>query len=276
MRDRPNLLIAFPRSGTDWFCGAINVNPSIRYFREYFNPLCNPAKAPTLSLCFGDETLEHYHSIMADRPRSEIEPIVWRTWADDKFNTTKENYLAIKAEYFVDRFDTICLIRNLSHTFPTSRPEYIVPILSSFMASGGYQNSFLARQLNELRSFVSHIQIRGIHEAGVMAYLVHHYLLLAVCRTFRVPIVTYESLMVEPASTLETRLACLDRFEIDVPLTVKRLIETRAESGDTMLARRRKSFHDLPAIPWIERTVRFLGDLSPEFGPDIESYLVPA
>lgn len=273
---RPKLLLSFPRSGTDWFCGIVSESPELYYYREYFNPICNSERAGILRERFGDETFESYHNIMADWTLDELAPVVENTWTADPFNMTKENYLAIKAEHFVERCDTVCLIRNMSHTFPTSNPDYIIPILSSFMASGGYKHSFLANQLNELRSLYSFIPVASMHEAGILAYIVHHYLLLAVCRKFVVPIIRYEDLMLQTQARLETKLRCVERFGVDVSRLTQRLIETRASDPEETLARRRHGFWSLPKVSWLDRVIRFLADLSPELKTDFELYLEPA
>lgn len=272
---RPNLVVSFPRSGTDFLCGAIAEDPAIRYFREYFNPCCNPDRAGELALCFGDETLEHHLKLMNDPPAELLAEVVGRSWTLDGFNTTKENYLASKLEFFVERFETVCLVRNAAHTFPTSRPDYIAPILWSFQSAGPYRHSFMARELNELRLFISSVALSNVGNVLLFAYFIHHVALLAACRRFGIPVVRYEDILLGTEETLNAHLAPFTRFGIDIPALSQRLAATRFESPAHSLSQRRWRFWSTVDTRLVDRMIRFLCDLMPAVANDIESLLRP-
>lgn len=272
---RPNLVVSFPRSGTDFLCSAIAEDRAIRYFREYFNPCCNPERAGELARCFGDETLSNHLMLMSDPSSDILDETIGRTWARDGFNTTKENYLASKLEFFVGHFETVCLVRNAAHTFPTSRPDYIAPILWAFQSAGPYRRSFIARELNELRHFISCVALNDVGDVLLCAYFIHHFALLAACRRFGVPVVRYEDILLGTETTLGAHLAPFARFGIDIPALSQRLLATRFPSPAHSLAQRRWRFWSSVDTRLVDRMVRFLCTLMPMIADDIENYLRP-
>ena len=93
-----NAVISFPRSGTDFFCEALVRDRRIRYFREYFNPLCNPKREAVLGEHFGDERIGTYLNIMREMPPESFDAALTKTWLVDRYNTTKENFSATRFE----------------------------------------------------------------------------------------------------------------------------------------------------------------------------------
>lgn len=270
-----NLIISFPRSGTDFFCSNLEKDEKIRYYREYFNPICNRPVAETLFRGFGCEGVGAFYNILNECDEAVFDQIVEATWKKTRLNTTKENFSATKLGFFVKSFNTVCLIRNMSHTFPTSQPAYIEPIHVSFMCAGDYSKIFLADELNALKEFIRHIKVTDSTEAGILGYLVQHYILVTSCRRYDIPIIRYEDLVVKSGNDLAAYLACVGRFGVDVAALARRLEQNRKEGGDDMLAKRRSRFAPYLERPWIDTIIGIMKALSPGDAAAIERHLTP-
>ena len=92
------MLIGLPSSGSDWISRLIrNVNQWLRVdptAKEYFNPICNPARFLPLRKAFGCELAEtHRHiadSLWHERMRDTADTAYALSWAKDGCNFTKE------------------------------------------------------------------------------------------------------------------------------------------------------------------------------------------
>jgi hypothetical protein len=267
-----NMLVSFPRSGTDFFCRALMRDRKIKYFREYFNPICNPKRRDVLRKCFGCEEMKSYLEIMGETSAEAVDDVVKESWTLDNFNTTKENFSALKIEFLIKHFNMVALIRKPFHTFPTSRPEFILPILNSFLQAGAYRNVFLAEELNELRNFIARIRIIDVHNAGLMAYLVHNYILLAACKKFDINIMSYEDLILQEETALEAAISSISLFGAN-PLGVSRaIIKDRANFAETLTDRKQR-FDAAVHAPWFDGVVQLLISMSPQIKRELECYL---
>lgn len=223
-----NIVISFPRSGTDFLSRALVMDSRVRYFREYFNPLCNKDREQALSVCFGDERPTHFLKIMSESPAHVIDQVLSMTWQKDRFNFTKENFSALKLEHLQTRFTTVILIRRLCHTFPTRHPEFIVPILSSFLMAPRYREVPLSAELNELRDFLTRdVAITDVQQACALAYLVHHYILLDAAQRHDIPILEYEDLVTASENRLREAILPLNVFGLDLQKVADGLIADR-------------------------------------------------
>lgn len=268
-----NALISFPRSGTDFFCEALSTDPRIRYFREYFNPICNPKRDAELRAQFGDERLSHYLSIMTEIGDADFARVIEATWLKDGHNTTKENFSATKFAHFAQRFNVIVQARKVYHTFPTSRPDFIVPILNGFMLAGPYRTLSQARELNELRRFIgADVTVSGVHHAGVLAHIVQHYILLHEAERFGAPVLAFEDLALKTGDALAGALGCLSLFDAD-PALVARALDAGRKARKTNLAERRARFRRECRIEWCTRPLAFIRELSPDIAAALGAYV---
>ena len=263
-----NAVISFPRSGTDFFCEALIRDRRIRYFREYFNPLCNPKREAALREGFGDERIGTYLNIMREMTAEDFDAALAKTWLVDRYNTTKENFSATRFEHFARHFNLIVLTRKLYHTFPTSRPDFIVPILNSFVLAGEYRQVAPARELNELQRYIlKDVRVRDQCHAGVLAYIVQHFVLLFEADRLQTPIIAYEDLIRLEGAALEQTLSSLAGFGADPRIVAAALQKARAKKKHrTDLAARRSRFFREHREEWYAGPLRFVRDLSPGLG----------
>jgi hypothetical protein len=270
MRMPHNVLISFPRSGTDFLCSSFLGQQTIRYYREYFNPICNEPRAQALVRGFGDERFEFFSQIMTEISNDAFWSILADTWGHDGYNTTKENFSATKLHHFVPIFNIVILARKIQHTFPTSRPDYIAPIASSFMLSGPYRSLPLAMELNEIRSFMTNLAFLGPQELSLAAYAVQHFILVDASVRFGIPIIRYEDMITKSGPALEDVLCSLEAFNIDVP-ALARVIEDSRSLADADLDARRQRFHQLGYDRKIDRLCRFMIDTTPHLRAGLEA-----
>lgn len=265
-----NMLMSFPRSGTDFFCAALCHDTTVKYFREYFNPVCNPRRAAVLGDCFGDERDTHVAGIMRETSCHALRNVFQTTWQQDGFNTTKENYSALKVGFFVERFNMIMLMRKPSHTIPSSVPHYLVAILQSFLGAADYTHLPLAQELNELRRFLCRTRVQNVAHACLLAYLVQHFVLLHWACAQAIPILFYEDLLTDPPEALRARLGCLELFDVNPDYVTDHLVRTRPAHPTTYLAARSAQFHAAIKSEWRDVLVEFLIGLSPGIAPGLE------
>ncbi len=64
-------------------------------------------------------------NIMSECDPATFTEVFDSTWKADGYNTTKENFSALRVEHLLPRFRMVCLIRNMAHTFPTSAPNLL-------------------------------------------------------------------------------------------------------------------------------------------------------
>jgi hypothetical protein len=244
-----NAIISFPRSGTDFFCDSLKTDPNIKYFREYFNPVCNSKREDALVPFFGDESIANYMHIMKEIDDTSFSSVMDKSWKLDQFNTTKENFSASKIDHFDRYFNVIMLARSLYHTFPTSKPEYIVPIYNSFMISNPYKMISIASEMNELRSFMSYISIENFHQAGIAAYMIQHYALFLESSRLNISVISYEDIMEQDGPELETTLQPVIQFGAN-PAKLAAALKMNQGKSSIDLGRRRDRFCKIFPDQW--------------------------
>ena len=268
-----NAVISFPRSGTDYLCTALTSDKRIRYFREYFNPICNKKRDAILRKYFGDERLLMHFNIMNEIDRVDFDDVMRRSWLLDSYNTTKENFSATKYVHFAEQFNLIVLVRKLYHTFPTSRPDYIVPILNSFMIAGPYRSLAQSRELNELRTFIARdVAVHNEHHAGILAHIIQHYVLLFEAERHRTPIVTYEELVQKDGADLDRTISCLTRFGVDPTRVANALRKARKKLRVELGARRQRFLREC-SPDWYVKPLQFVLQQSPQLSDAFQAYI---
>jgi hypothetical protein len=259
-----------PRSGTDFLCESFMGQETVRYYREYFNPICNGSRAPALLRGFGDERFEFSGRIMTEISNDAFLSILADTWSNDGYNTTKENFSAVKLHHFVPLFNVVILIRKIQHTFPTSRPEYIAPIATSFMFCGPYRSIPLAMELNEVRRFMTNLSFLDPQELSLAAYAVQHFILIDAAARFDIPVIRYENMITKSGADLESALRGLEDFGIAIP-PLARVIESRRSLQDEGLAKRHQRFHQHGYGSKVDRLCRFIIETSPHLRAGLEA-----
>jgi len=189
---RPIALLSLPNTGTDWFAGLLlRQNPALRYYREFFNPICNPKYENELNKAFGCEMVENYR-ILA-RPYCPCEDVYWRTWAREKYNFTKENYSGFKLDWFSLRFDVFVLYRAAELTFPGERLQ--VKTWYDAMYGSLLKNKWgLERDVRALVDFAC-LHADTVNKRQVAAFVIYYFKLLKDAHRYGVPVLDYDQLM---------------------------------------------------------------------------------
>jgi hypothetical protein len=189
---RPIVLLSLPNTGTDWFVDLLlRQNPQLRYFREFFNPICNPAYENDLNRAFGCEMVDNY--AMIAKTHCPYEEVYQRTWAKENYNFTKENYSAFKLDWFLSKFDCFVLYRRAERTLPGSRLQ--VKSWYDAMYCSLLRNRWtLEPDVRALIDF-SVADADTIAKRLVAAFVIYYYKLLKDAHRRNVPILNYDLLM---------------------------------------------------------------------------------
>ena len=192
---RATAILSMPNCGSDWFseCYAKVYNKS--YFREYFNPVTNKKFEREISQAFGSEQVRNYKKI-AHFDMQSCMSVMSSTWDTESYDMTKENYSAFKVEFFYQKFNCICLLRDLENSFPPGRLE-VHNWYDAILLSMNENKKFLpawAQACVEKASESSDWDLaRGI------TFCVYRKILKTSCLRMGVPILKYEHLMQEVA-----------------------------------------------------------------------------
>ncbi len=200
------LMLALPNTGTDWLVGLwLRQNPGLRYYREFFNPICNPKYEDVLSRAFGCEMAGHY-ALLA-RPGCPCGQVYEQTWAREGYNFTKENYSAFKVGAFARRFRCFVLYRKAEASLPGGRLQvktWFDAMYASLMAN----RSALAADLRELVALAT-AEADTINKRQVAAFVIYYYQLLKEARRRGLPVLDYDVLMSHSAAELVPYLSGL-------------------------------------------------------------------
>jgi hypothetical protein len=201
---RPIALLSLPNTGTDWLVGLwLRQNPTLRYYREFFNPICNPKYEDELNRSFGCEMVDNY--AMIAKPLRPYDPVFQRTWAKENYNFTKENYSAFKLDWFLANFDCFVLYRRAELTLPGSR----LPVKAWYdaMYCSLLRNRWtLEPDIRVLVDFAA-AEADTIAKRLVAAFVIHYYKLLRDAHRRNVPVLNYDHLMQLSATELAPLLA---------------------------------------------------------------------
>lgn len=189
---RPIALLSLPNTGTDWFVDQmLRQNPSLRYYREFFNPICNPSYENELNRAFGCEMVDNYHLVA--RSNGPHQSVYDRTWAREKYNFTKENYSAFKLDWFASQFDCFVLYRRAELTLPGGRLQ--VKTWYDAMYCSLLRNRWtLGPDLRVLVDFAA-AEANTLAKRQVAAFVIYYYKLLTDARRHKLPVLDFDLLM---------------------------------------------------------------------------------
>jgi hypothetical protein len=185
-------LLGLPNTGTDWFVDLLlRQNPDLRYYREFFNPICNEKYEDQVGRAFGCETVGTYEKI-AD-PRCPCEEVYEQTWAREAYNFTKENYSAFKVDMFRKKFACVVLHRRAELTLPGSRMQ--VKTWYDAMYWSLVRNR--ARLEADVRSLVQWAGSAAdtVNKRQVAAFAIYSYQLLKEAKRYALKVLHYDTLL---------------------------------------------------------------------------------
>lgn len=185
-------LLSLPNTGTDWFVDLVlRHNSRLRYFREFFNPICNPTYENVLNRAFGCEMVDNY--AMIAKAHCPYDDVYQRTWAKENYNFTKENYSAFKLSWFLGRFDCFVLYRRAESTLPGGRLQ--VKTWYDAMYCSLLRNRWTLD--SEVRALVDFAVAEAdtIAKRQVAAFVIYYYKLLKDAHRRNVPILNYDLLI---------------------------------------------------------------------------------
>lgn len=178
-----------PNSGSDWLASCIASSQDLRYFREFFNPVTNDKHAAILELEFGSEQITNFDRI-ATFDIKKCQEVFDLTWTQHDFNFTKENYSGFKIDFFRQKFECICLIRNLRSIFPPSRPE----VLTWYDAI--YHSLRLSVNLSdEQHDIIKKSNRDNVRSRVTAAYTAYKKRITEDCKKYDIPIIKHEELL---------------------------------------------------------------------------------
>jgi hypothetical protein len=190
--ERPIALLSLPNTGTDWFVDLLlRQNPALRYYREFFNPICNPTYENELNRAFGCEMVDNYHLIA--KTSCPHQRVYERTWAKENYNFTKENYSAFKLEWFASQFDCFVLYRRAERTLPGGRLQ--VKAWYDAMYCSLLRNRWtFDPDVRVLVDFAA-AEADTLVKRQLAAFVIYYYKLLKDAHRLRLPILDYDVLM---------------------------------------------------------------------------------
>jgi hypothetical protein len=186
------LMLALPNTGSDWLAELwLRQGPGLRYFREFFNPICNPKYEDVLNRAFGCEMADNY-ALLA-RPGCPCDEVYERTWAREDYNFTKENYSAFKVGAFAERFRCFVLYRKAEASLPGGRLQ-VKTWFDAMYASLAVNREALAPDVRRLVGFAA-AEADTINKRQVAAFVIYYYQLLKEARRRGLPVLDYDALM---------------------------------------------------------------------------------
>ena len=264
---RPIVLLSLPNTGTDWLVNLLlRQNPQLKYYREFFNPICNPVYENVLNRVFGCEMVDNFALIA--KAQCRYEAVYRQTWSKENYNFTKENYSAFKLNWFVQHFDCVVLYRRAELSLPGSR----LPVKTWYdaMYCSVLRNRWtLEPDVRVLVDFAV-AEADTIAKRLVAAFVIYYYKLLKDAHRHNVPILDYDRLMdlsgVELASYLRGVPAVADAEKLAYDVCTERRPSHKdfaALKADEFfarlmrLARRCGGVRVSPLVPWQECETTF-------------------
>jgi len=196
-------LVGMSDSGTNWLVRtmlASQIGNSLRYFREFFNPICNLRHAPVLSEGFGCEVASTVPMIA--RP-SETQPRLYdlynQTWRREDFTFTKENYSVFKIPFFDSQFDVVLLYREPASLWPPARLRVVTWYNAVYESILANRRDYPVEFQQQISQYATDLTIAERAEAG-------HALSIAYMRMmrdrYRLPLLTYSWLQSASVASL--------------------------------------------------------------------------
>jgi hypothetical protein len=258
-RRRPLALLSLPNTGSDWLAGLfLEQNPGLNYFREFFNPICNPKYENALNRAFGCEMVDSYQMIA--KPHGPYEEVYQQTWAREEYTFTKENYSAFNLRWFHEKFDCLVPYRRVERTLPGRRLQ--VKTWYDALYGSLIKNKWgLERDVRVLVDFAA-ATADTIAKRQVAAFVIHYYKLLKDAHRYNIPVLDYEMLMQSSPEELVPLLTGLPG-----------VVDAERLAQDLCASRRpcRKNFSELRVDDFFAR----LTDLARECGGECVAGLSP-
>ena len=221
------LMLALPNTGSDWLAELwLRQGPRLRYYREFFNPICNPKYEDVLNRAFGCEMADNY-ALLA-RPGCPCDEVYEQTWAREDYNFTKENYSAFKVGAFAERFRCFVLYRKAEASLPGGRLQ-VKTWFDAMYASLVVNREALPPDVRRLVGFAE-VEADTINKRQVAAYVIYYYQLLKEARRRGLPVLDYDALMSRPCDELVPYLSRLPGV-IDPELLAREVCATRRPSA---------------------------------------------
>jgi hypothetical protein len=202
-QERPIALLSLPNTGTDWFVDLyLRQNPSLRYYREFFNPICNPTYENELRRAFGCEMVDSYQLIAKVHCPHQI--VYQQTWMKESYNFTKENYSAFKLDWYSSQFDCFVLYRRAERTLPGSRIQ--VKAWYDAMYCSLLRNRWtLSSDVRLLIDFAAD-EADTLAKRQVAAFVIYYYQMLMDAHRLEVRVLDYDLLMQSSIDQLRSYL----------------------------------------------------------------------
>lgn len=184
-------LLALPNTGSDWVAKTIcKVNPTLKYHREFFNPICNQPMAKEIERAFGWECAPY--NIARDVACLPLDDVKANTWDRTHLTFTKEVYSAFKVDWFVKHFRCIVVTRGVENTFPPRREN--VPIFFQAMYTSLVRHKHSYPLLEPAISFVQ-ATAKNVQQRNVGAFLIYTHQLLSSAARHTLPVLEWERLI---------------------------------------------------------------------------------
>jgi hypothetical protein len=205
-------LLGFPRQGTDFFAKCLVHGQ--RYKREYFNPCVNPD--PDVRRWFGCERSPRNIFL---RPDEETFAQMFAKWRG-QFNMNKENFSFFKSDLFMSRSWVVYLFRDREHTFPSSRPDFILPIFDAFVSSS-FNSGTVWHEASR------YLSLMNVADEKVKQVLIHEAMWRLQVWSAPCPVLFYSDLMEFSESELTSKLSALIPEWVDVGAAARRIAFVR-------------------------------------------------
>jgi hypothetical protein len=187
------LMLSMPNNGSDWLAKTItNSQNECKYFREFFNPATNTKYSDILGEEFGCEYINFYKNIISF-DCSSCEHIYNKTWKQENYNFTKENYSFFKAGFYIQNFNCFALIRKIENSLPANRRAEVTGWYLSIYESLLY-NKIYFPELIQVKIDHFNSKKTRIDEKVTFAFCIYQELLIATCNQYKIPVLQYEDL----------------------------------------------------------------------------------
>lgn len=115
------LLASLPSSGSDWIAECMRGSCHSIYWREFFCPTVNWKYSDRLMTSLGDTLYSTVPNLCRQFTENELDRLLEKTWRQEEYCFTKENYLAFQLSEFAKTFTVVILLRRFKDTFPPRR-----------------------------------------------------------------------------------------------------------------------------------------------------------
>jgi hypothetical protein len=186
------VLASMPSSGSDWLAECmVKADPSLKYSREHFSPLCNLADSELLCRYMGDYLYGTTHNLSTELPSPHLSSILEGCWNGRGLNFTKENYLAFKLPAFAKQFGVVVLARRTEDTFPPNRQR----------VTAWYEHAYHAAVAARLVSRDMQDRVRTPMDKAVVGHQLFLRRMLSDARALGLPILWWHDLIGGEAHT---------------------------------------------------------------------------